>query len=468
MLFSTDQIRKLHAAAIAARLVDQREALFTNINKNFVAGITRSPVPVGQLLMDLSRMNELHSLADGSVPFETWLQQAVLLTTGLPQQAEFEEALAQLQAVLERVDRRREPHEPRSTSAGHGPIAAPSRRRHFLDESPIDFSRPEAQSLWSLLEQNIYRLDDLVEALENAGISKGRVRLEQPPRTWWRDALAAAAHQGRARQLVEALARDPEWAGLRGRLEEFLRDAPPGEVGPGSIDWKAQEPVRGHERLTGRKSRLVDVAFLAKGLACSKSVVRVNASFDHESLTGTGFVISPGRVLTNHHVLFQMGKAADRVAIWIEYQMQPDGSLPQPEVVTVLRPEIQGQIEHDWATVEVQDARIQGVPALPLRAGRAVQVGDHVSIIQHPHGLPKKLGIFGSEVRFVGEDTIQYLTDTEEGSSGSPVFNHLWEVVALHHQWAVVDMPDGKPEIRNQGIHIDRVIDALNRRNLLA
>jgi hypothetical protein len=28
----------------------------------------------------------------------------------------------------------------------------------------------------------------------------------------------------------------------------------------------------------------------------------------------------------------------------------------------------------------------------------------------------------------------QYLADTEQGSSGSPVFNDQWEIVALHHQ----------------------------------
>ncbi|WP_437950747.1 trypsin-like peptidase domain-containing protein [Sorangium sp. So ce296] len=468
MLLPADQIQSLHAAAITAQLVDQRETLFANVNKHFVSGLTRSTVPMSQLLLDLHRMNDVHALTDGTVPLESWLQQAVILTTGLPQQAEFEEALDRVQSALELGGRRRGPHEQTGSSPGHRSTAGPSRRRHFLDESPFDFSRPEAQSLWSLLEQNLYRIDDTVEALEKAGISKGRVRLEQPPRTRWHDALAAAAYQGRLRQLVEGLVRDPEWAGLRGRFEELLGEAPAGEIGPRSMEWKAQEPVRGHERLTRRKSRLVDVAFLEKGLECTKSVVRINAFFDGESLTGTGFFIAPGRVLTNHHVLFHLGKKANRVAVWLDYQIRPDGSLPRPDVVTTVGPEIQGQAEYDWATVDVQDQRVQGVPALPLRAGQAVQVGDHVSIIQHPHGLPKKLGIFGSEVRFVSEDVIQYLTDTEQGSSGSPVFNHLWEVVALHNQWTVADMTGGGQEIRNQGVRIDRVVDALSRRNLLA
>ena len=35
--------------------------------------------------------------------------------------------------------------------------------------------------------------------------------------------------------------------------------------------------------------------------------------------------------------------------------------------------------------------------------------------------------------RATGEVLHHYSTDTEAGSSGSPVFNDQWEVVALHH-----------------------------------
>jgi len=83
-----------------------------------------------------------------------------------------------------------------------------------------------------------------------------------------------------------------------------------------------------------------------------------------------------------------------------------------------------------------------------------------VYIIQHPNGGMKKIGMIHNVVRYVDDDVIRYLTDTEGGSSGSPVFNERWQVVALHHYW-VTDTVDGKTEIRNQGRRIERVVAGL-------
>jgi S1-C subfamily serine protease len=461
MLLPDDRIRTLHAAAIAAQLLDHREVLFTGVHKAFVASIPRNAAPAAQLLLDLYRLNDTPGLLDGSVPFHSWLSQAVLLTTGTRHQAPFTEALADLP---------RAPAEDGAGAGAHpGSSPDPRRRPHFLDEAPFDWSRPEAQSLGALLEQNVYRLRDAEAALDRAGVSKGRIDLEAPARARWRSALEAAAQQGRARRLVEGLAADPEWSALHGRLVELLGAAPAVETGDAPIQWKALEPKgrEGQERATAGKSRLVDVAFLLRGVACARSVVRVNASFGGESLLGTGFFIAPGRLLTNHHVLFHAGKPADRVELWLDFETHLDGSTPAPAIVDVAAPRIQGESERDWATLEVSDPRGLDVPPLALGAARDVRVGDHVSIIQHPHGLPKKLGIFGSEVRHVDADVVQYLTDTDAGSSGAPVFNQRWEIVALHHMWTQVERPDRTAEIRNEGIHIGRVIEALRRRGLL-
>lgn len=458
MLLSDERIRSLHTAAVGARLTEQRAALFERVNKHFYGSIARAPTEAAQLLIDLHRMNEIDALTDGSVPLEAWLSQAVLLTTSLPQQQEFQDALHELRRVLQQ-----------SKPTPSGPkTSAPPPRRHFLDEAPFDFSRPEGQSLWGLLEQSIYRLDDTVAIIDKAGVQRGRIQLEQPPRARWHNILEAAAQQRRARRLVEAIAEDPEWAGLRDRLHELLSNAPPAEPGQGAIAWRAKEPAGGDERLMGKRPNWVDVAFLETGLARARSVVRVTAFFDGQSLVGTGFFIAPGRVLTNHHVLFYEGAAADRVILWMDYAIQSDGTLPLPTQVIIAEPKIQGDSKHDWGTLEVPDPRAAAVPALSLGSQQAVKAGDHVSIIQHPHGLPKKLGVFGSEVRYADKDVIQYLTDTEQGSSGSPVFNHRWEVVALHHRWTVAGEKGGEQECRNQGVNIDRVIEALRARALLA
>jgi V8-like Glu-specific endopeptidase len=61
----------------------------------------------------------------------------------------------------------------------------------------------------------------------------------------------------------------------------------------------------------------------------------------------------------------------------------------------------------------------------------------------------------------VTEDVVQYRTDTEGGSSGSPVFDEQWRVIALHHKWGSRPL-NGKVEYYNQGRRIERVVAGLS------
>jgi V8-like Glu-specific endopeptidase len=63
-----------------------------------------------------------------------------------------------------------------------------------------------------------------------------------------------------------------------------------------------------------------------------------------------------------------------------------------------------------------------------------VKEHERVNIIQHPEGDPMKAVMTQNYVvRDMSNSRVQYVADTMEGSSGSPVFNRKWEVVALHH-----------------------------------
>ncbi len=54
-------------------------------------------------------------------------------------------------------------------------------------------------------------------------------------------------------------------------------------------------------------------------------------------------------------------------------------------------------------------------------------------IIQHPNGEPKQLVLRNNELVDTPNQFVAYVADTSPGSSGSPVYNDQWEVVALHH-----------------------------------
>jgi Trypsin-like peptidase domain/N-acetylmuramoyl-L-alanine amidase len=60
-------------------------------------------------------------------------------------------------------------------------------------------------------------------------------------------------------------------------------------------------------------------------------------------------------------------------------------------------------------------------------------LGEPVNIIQHPKGRQKEIVIYNNRVQMISEDFIQYETDTEPGSSGSPIFNARWQLVGIHH-----------------------------------
>ena len=72
-----------------------------------------------------------------------------------------------------------------------------------------------------------------------------------------------------------------------------------------------------------------------------------------------------------------------------------------------------------------------------------LMVGEKVNVIQHPNGEPKQLAIRENRVVDELDLFLHYQTDTAPGSSGSPVFNDQWEVVALHHSGVPVRDPQG-------------------------
>ena len=59
---------------------------------------------------------------------------------------------------------------------------------------------------------------------------------------------------------------------------------------------------------------------------------------------------------------------------------------------------------------------------------------EQVNIIQHPNGNPLSVVLTENYVLVdMTSDRVHYLADTLPGSTGAPVLNRYWEVVALHH-----------------------------------
>lgn len=88
---------------------------------------------------------------------------------------------------------------------------------------------------------------------------------------------------------------------------------------------------------------------------------------------------------------------------------------------------------------------------VPLRPTVSYPEGLRLNVIQHPQGRKKEIVVQQNELTDVHTNVIHYFSDTDYGSSGSPVFNNTWDLMALHHA--------RKPsESANEGIRIDRIV----------
>lgn len=88
---------------------------------------------------------------------------------------------------------------------------------------------------------------------------------------------------------------------------------------------------------------------------------------------------------------------------------------------------------------------------IPLRSRVSYPKGLRLNVIQHPQGRKKEVVVQQNELTDVHANVIHYYSDTDYGSSGSPVFNNTWDLMALHHA--------RKPsEQANEGIRIDKLV----------
>ena len=165
--------------------------------------------------------------------------------------------------------------------------------------------------------------------------------------------------------------------------------------------------------------------------------------------SGTGSLLVGGFIMTNWHVLPNADVARGSVAEFgfeeggrtIDIPLDPDRFFFANEA-------------RDFAIVACDPAPLGNVMPLSLSlTPNRVLESEHVNIVQHPAGRPKEVAFRDNKVTEVFQGAIHYRTDTEPGSSGSPVFNDQWELVALHRA--------GKEGAFNQAIRIDAIASFL-------
>ena len=217
----------------------------------------------------------------------------------------------------------------------------------------------------------------------------------------------------------------------------------------------------------------VDIRYLEGGVAASRAVGRVNVRSSTGRLEGygTGSLVSPRLFLTNHHVL-ENEPAAGSSGVEFNYQDGIDGRPLEPRWFE-FDPQafFVANEERDFALVAIaaEEAQLAEFGFNPLieAEGKAI-VGEFVTIIQHPRGEKKQVSLRENRIVDMLEDFLHYETDTEPGSSGSPVFNDQWEVVGLHHASVPATDHDELGGVMNEGVRISRILRFLHEQNLPA
>lgn len=233
----------------------------------------------------------------------------------------------------------------------------------------------------------------------------------------------------------------------------------------------------GFERVIGL-SDLLSINFLTRGLRAAAAVCRIRVPTQGGEWYGTGFLVGPRLLMTNNHVL-STPEDASQCEAEFNYEHDADGVLSPPVQFNLAPHEIfYTDVELDVTFVALAAfseggiplARYGYLPLIPL-SGKAIH-GEWVTIIQHPGGQPKQMTVRANQIIELNKEDfpevpsylIHYTTDTEPGSSGSPVLNDQWQVIAIHHK--AIPKPgaqriDAEPRpdqwLANEGIRVSAI-----------
>ena len=210
---------------------------------------------------------------------------------------------------------------------------------------------------------------------------------------------------------------------------------------------------------------LMPVRYFEMGSLAARPVGRIHLDLGPRGGDGyaTGFLVAPGVLLTNWHVLKTPALAA---VATVSFDAQDNlKGLPLPARVFRFRPQdlFYSNEDLDFAFVQVEPVSVEGMRIesfgylrLFPQTGKILR-DEYATIIQHPRGRQKQVAarnnkvvvyVYNDETSAPDNNYLYYATDTLAGSSGSPVLSDQFFVVALHRRGApAVRMVDGTPRV---------------------
>ena len=233
---------------------------------------------------------------------------------------------------------------------------------------------------------------------------------------------------------------------------------------PRKFSWKGGKTINPktntpYEAIIGQEN-FAEIWWLEEALKAAKKVARIKKNGG----TATGFMISEDLFMTNHHV-FREKEDTFSAKIQFHFKANKDGSANKPdEWVCDATSLFKSDKSLDYAIVRLK-------PQSGLKPGQKWGYFDlsaephlidnqHVNIIQHPAGRRQEIVFRDNQLMAIEPTVIQYLTDTDYGSSGSPVLDDHFNLIAIHSRR--VEDPNAKGSwYRNQGYRISAIYEEI-------
>jgi hypothetical protein len=349
----------------------------------------------------------------------------------------------------------------------------------ILDAAAYPFHESEAQQLHRVLTQLNPTSAMAILAAETAGVNTMMIFRDQAPALLWAEILRAAASQGLNRTLVKQVSErlNPSSPFLT-FLQQLLANQPaPIDDDPRGIDGAPgfndavtdQEALLYHDDLMiqiGQVPALITT--LQVLIALAPTVCKLSVDFKGPQKRGTAFRIGSDLLLTNWHVLHRSdGTKANTITAEFGYEDNGAGGLVAATPINCDAASVVTNKDDDWAVVKTSDPLLDSWPIVKLSESVAPVEGGAAYIIQHPAGERKRLGFVRNQVSGFTDRVVHYLTDTKEGSSGSPVFDAQGKLIALHHSGGRPQEVVGKPPLKkNEGIRISKILEGAAQQNL--
>ena len=159
---------------------------------------------------------------------------------------------------------------------------------------------------------------------------------------------------------------------------------------------------------------------------------------------GTGFLVGPDLFMTNHHCIHDDEGLLPlkNAAIFMDYYQERKVDRTLGGVTAGVSGVLRAEPLKDYALLRLDKRIGYNYGWLQLDTTTPVGFGQNVKLISHPNGREKEIVRRNSQIvnipaghpLFRYPFALAYLADTQEGSSGSPVFlRDGMSVIAIHH-----------------------------------